>query len=101
MKKIVIGIAMVLLFTTATQLKAAPKSHTTPASPVKSVEIESLLGRLNEIKGMDMSALTRAEKRELRKEVQSTKEALRRGGYSGFYISGGAIIIIVLLILLL
>lgn len=63
-------------------------------------EVQVLLNRLEEIKEMDKSELTRAEKRELRKEVRDIKAQVRSTN-NGLYISAGAIIIILLLIILL
>jgi hypothetical protein len=78
-------------------------------------EVRSLIDRLDEIKEMDISKMTSAEKKVLRKEVRSINKDLT--AYSkadseakamaegeqlrGVYISGAAIIIILLLILLL
>ena len=103
---------------------------TTTAS-VKSEEearVDAQLTRLEEIKAMDLSTLSSAEKNELREEVLSIKNDVEqdsyrdgdhdryrdrdryrdtdRGGYhhghGGMYLSaGGAILIIVLLIILL
>ncbi len=78
-------------------------------------EVRSRIDRLEEIREMDISELTSAEKRELRKEVKtinkdlaafskadSEAKALADGQQMrGVYISGGAIIVILLLILLL
>ena len=69
-------------------------ANTTEAS----AEVRVMLERLNEIKEMDKSSLTRAERKELRKEVRTIKKAVRG---SGLYISTGAIIIILLLIIIL
>ncbi len=63
-------------------------------------EVQVMLDRLEEIKEMDKSNLTRAEKKELRKEVRSIKKELRSTG-NGVYLSVGAIIIIILLLILL
>jgi hypothetical protein len=104
MKKLTLSLASVLLLTTlsVTSVKAESKPLTpNTTSTAQSAHVNAMLARLNEIKAMDKSTLSRSEKRELRKEVQSTKEALRRDGYNGFYISGAAVIIIILLILLL
>ena len=49
-------------------------------------EVKVLLDRLNEIKAMDKSALTRVEKKALRKEVRSIKSTLRSSG-NGVYLS--------------
>ncbi len=63
-------------------------------------EAKILIDRLKEIKKMDKSEMTRAEKKELRKEVKTIKTTLRTS-YSGVYLSVGAIIIIILLLILL
>lgn len=61
---------------------------------------EVLIKRLEEIKAMDKSNLTRVEKRALRKEVKEIKSTLKASG-QGVYLSVGAIIIIILLLILL
>ena len=63
-------------------------------------EVQFKLDRLEEIKEMDKSDLSRVEKKELRKEVRAIKSDLKSTG-NGVYLSVGAIIIIVLLLILL
>lgn len=63
-------------------------------------EVKVMYDRLEEIKNMDKSEMTRSEKKELRKEVRSIKSELRSTG-NGVYLSVGAIIIIILLLILL
>lgn len=63
-------------------------------------EIQLKLDRLEEIKDMDKSDLSRSEKKELRKEVKEIKADLKSSG-NGLYLSVGAIIIIILLLILL
>ena len=63
-------------------------------------EVQNMLNRLNEIKEMDKSNLSSAEKKELRTEVKTIKKNLKKSG-QGVYLSVGAIIIIVLLLILL
>lgn len=77
-------------------------NETTIANPNSEVpaKVQVMLDRLEEIKEMDKSNLTRAEKKELRKEVRSIKKELRSTG-NGVYLSVGAIIIIILLLILL
>lgn len=67
---------------------------------IDSSNSKELLARLEEIKAMDMSAMSGLEKKELRKEVRSVKKQLRDNN-DGIYLSVGAIIIIVLLLILL
>ncbi len=69
-------------------------------NPEEDEKAKALLARLDEIKAMDKSGLTRVEKKELRKEVREIKSQLRATG-NGIYLSIGAIIIIILLLILL
>lgn len=78
-------------------LSEKPLSEITKEIPA---EVQVKLDRLNEIKAMDKSELTRVEKKALRKEVRETKAFLKSSG-NGLYLSVGAIIIIILLLILL
>jgi hypothetical protein len=69
-------------------------------TPVTGMESYPTMARLNEIKNMDKSKLTKAERRELRKEVRAIKDSRKANG-GGVYISAGAIIIILLLLIIL
>lgn len=78
---------------------------TLPADTAQSVKMEAgredeLLHRLEEIKAMDKSTLTHAEKKDLRKEVKSIRKEMREHE-SRVYISVGALIIIILLLILI
>lgn len=59
-----------------------------------------LTHRLEDIKGMNKSELTRLEKKELRMEVKSIKKEMKELS-GGVYLSVGAIIIVILLLILL
>ncbi|MBK7964083.1 MAG: hypothetical protein IPK10_01325 [Bacteroidetes bacterium] len=73
----------------------------TLTNPVDSTNSKELLARLEEMKAMDMSTMSRVEKKGLRNEVRETKKQLRENE-GGIYISvGAAILIVVLLILFL
>ena len=64
------------------------------------VQLERITNRVEEIKAMDKSNLSRAEKKELRKELRTMKKEARAMG-GGVYLSVGAIIIIILLLILI
>lgn len=66
---------------------------------VPSAEVEILTSRLEELKAMDKSRLTKNEKRVLKKEVR-TIEAKLRSISGGVYISASALIIILILLVL-
>jgi hypothetical protein len=74
----------------------APISNTT----ANDSKTEVLLNRLKEIRDMDKSNLSRADKKSLRKEVKEIKTTMRTTS-NGVYLSIGAIIIIILLLILI
>ncbi len=104
MKKVTF--TLMLMFITMSmipsQALAVPKNPIENANTPKEVpaEVKVLLNRLEEIKAMDKSEMSRAEKKELRKEVRAIKTELKSTG-NGVYLSVGAIIIIILLLILL
>lgn len=65
-----------------------------------SIYAEHLLARLDEIKLIDKSELSFAERRELRKEVRAIRSELRAIS-GGVYLSATAIIIILLILILI
>jgi hypothetical protein len=104
MKKIVFCIMAMFLSLTILPLQAATSnkvpSNSSTVPKTESAEANRLLLRLNEIKAMDKSKLNASEKKNLRKELRSTKERLKTIS-GGVYISVGAIILIVILLVIL
>lgn len=74
-----------------------PKAELTEAQQLRMTEIEN---RLQEIKAMDFSSLSKSEIKEIKAEMKVMKEDARAMG-NGIYLSVGAIIIIILLLILL
>lgn len=106
MKKVINTLAIVaLLFIMAPlQADARTKSvlRTRPVTESSASDAERarvLTSRLEEIKAMDKSSLSRAEKRQLRHEVRSIEKEMKTMS-SGVYISIGALLIIIIIILL-
>ncbi|HRN99875.1 MAG TPA: hypothetical protein PLA69_11295 [Flavobacterium sp.] len=100
---------IVFYLLTALTLSVAPTAQAAKgATPIevpndhKKAEARAnvLLARLDEIKAMDKSSMTRAQRKELRKEVKEIRSELRTTN-NGVYLSVGAIIIIILLLILL
>jgi len=83
-------------------LQSNAEAAIAPSSMVVSgpADPNASLARLYEIKAMDKSNLSGAEKRELRKEVKSLKREMK-GSSQGIYLSVGAVIIIILLLILI
>jgi hypothetical protein len=105
--------SIILLLIAFTSLTFAPAFANAPNDPPKiettnapnndaenAARAEVLKNRLEEIKAMDKSEMTRAEKKALRKEVKAIKAELAAVS-NGVYLSVGAIIIIILLLILL
>lgn len=123
MKKLAFGImtAFLLMSFIPTQLKAATESKPVSVPAIKTIEstnASTQLARLEEIKAMDLSTLSRSEKKELRQEVRVIKNDQdgygrrhrdggdrnydgRRGGGSVLFVGGGGLLIILLIILLI
>ncbi len=104
-KQVVCTLLLALLFTMSSPYVASAAMHATTAAIAKENTTESelatrLLHRLDEIKAMNKSDLSRAERKALRQEVRDIKKELRAVS-GGVYLSTGAIIIIVLLLILL
>jgi hypothetical protein len=77
--------------------KPVTSEATVPLAPE---EIAVLNNRLLEIEEMDMSALSRNEKRALRSEVRSIKGELKNNS-DGVYLSVGALLLVIVLLIIL
>jgi len=99
LKKLIPAVLMLFLAVPGFSNDARPANNT-PATETNALA-EVLVNRLEEIKAMDHSSMTRKEKRALRKEVKSIEKELKQIDEGGVYISVGGIIIILLLLILL
>ncbi len=87
-------------YPTQSSAVATVSSTSSSSKSTESTEARALLFRLTEIKSMDKSNLTPADKKSLRNEVLSIKERLSTLD-GGIYLSVGAVIIILLLLIIL
>ncbi|RPA69699.1 hypothetical protein EF405_06795 [Cyclobacteriaceae bacterium YHN15] len=69
-------------------------------STMTPAELQVLIDRLEEIKEMDKSSLTKAEKKDLRIELRDTKEEIKRNN-GGVYLSVGALLLVIILLIIL
>lgn len=67
----------------------------------KAQRVTEIKRRVEEIKAMDKSHLSRQERKELRKELKEMKSEARAITGGGVYLSVGAIIIIILVLILI
>jgi hypothetical protein len=77
-----------------------PSSQANSSPKTEDPRAQQLLNRLEEIKGINKSGLTRLEKKHLRKEVIGIKKEMKTLS-GGVYLSVGAIIIVILLLILI
>ena len=103
MKKFIYSLALIFtLSISANTVSAAGNNKAkTEMTAEQKVQLERIINRVDEIKSMDKSDLSRAEKKELRKELKELKSQARAIGSGGVYLSVGAIIIIILLLILI
>ena len=102
MKKIIYSLVLVftLGISTSTVSAADSKKPKTELTAEQKVQLDKLVNRVEEIRNMDKSNLSREEKRALRKELREMKDQARALS-GGVYLSVGAIIIIILLLILI
>lgn len=69
-------------------------------SQITAKEAQAMLDRIDEIRAIDKSDLTKVEKAELKKELKDMKQSIRKDG--GYIVIGtGTLVLIIILILLL
>ena len=96
-KKMLPALLMVMSITLITPVFASNSTPVKTEVP-KEVRAKQIETRLIEIRNMDKTNMTRAEKKDLRKEVKGLK---KEAATQGIYLSIGAVIIIILLLILL
>lgn len=89
-----------MLAISANSVSAAPAKDKVELTAEQKVQLDKIVNRVEEIKAMDKSNMSRAEKKELRNELREMKKQARAMG-GGVYLSVGAIIIIILLLILI
>ena len=102
-KKIVQTLAFLLLLSIsipsgATAITGDPV--TTSTTKTEDPRARQLMDRLDDIKKMDKSELTGAERKNLRKEVKGIRKEMKSMS-GGVYLSVGAIIIVILILILI
>ncbi|WP_373522867.1 hypothetical protein [Aquiflexum sp.] len=91
---------IVLFFLGLSPVSANDTKNIPVESTMTPAEMQVLIDRLEEIKKIDKSTLTKAERKDLRNELKETKKEITRNS-GGVYLSIGAIILVILLLILL
>lgn len=108
MKSKFLLLAFTLMLVVTTTLNATPATKKALAEKVMAMTAEQKEARIAEmkqrvqiIKAMDRSQLSRAERKALREELRNMNKEAKAISNAGIYLSLGAIIVIVVLLLLL
>lgn len=104
MRKILYTFLVALILTTTVSSSFASVNSKVPAKELTTeqrAEIQQIQQRVEEIKAMDKSQLSRSERKALKKELREMNGRARAIGGGGVYLSVGAIIIIILLLILI
>lgn len=96
-------IIMLLLSTVQSTVFASEKNRSSDDVSINEMPaaLKKTLNRLEEIKAMDKSFMSRLEKRELRKELRTNKANLKAKDNSVFLSIGGIVIITLVMVLAL
>lgn len=102
MKKIIYALMLVFTLGISANTVSASENNKpkTELTAEQQAQLDKIVSRVEEIRKMDKSHLTRAEKKALRKELREMKEQARILD-RGVYLSVGAIIIIILLLIII
>ena len=101
MKRIIFALALffsALLVIQPTSSFAKNKKELTVEQQAK---LDSIQTRVEEIKHMDKSTLSKEEKRELKTELKTMRKEAKALGGGGIYLSVGAVLIIILVLILI
>jgi hypothetical protein len=91
---------VVLLITVGTPVLATVTENVIPATETPEQKLERFNRRIEEIKTMDKSTMSRSERKALKEEVRQIRdEAKALSG--GVYLSVGALLVVILLLILL
>ena len=102
MKKLLYTLTAAIMLTfSANTSSAAVKAPAKELTEQQQVQIEQIKRRVEEIRAMDKSDLSREERKELRKELRDMKGQANAIANGGVYLSVGAIIIILLVLILI
>ncbi|SMC63890.1 hypothetical protein [Pedobacter africanus] len=102
MKRLIYTLALLFTLTISTNVVSAAdsKKAKTEMTAEQKAQLDRIKTRVEEIRDMDKSDLSREERKELRKELRELKKEARAMS-GGVYLSVGAIIIIILLLILI
>jgi len=102
MKKLIyVALSFFLLIGSVNVASATTKKDNQPLTEQQQAQLLKLTNRVEEIRNMDRSNLTRSQKQVLRAELKDMKNQANAISNGGIYLSITAILVIILILLLL
>ena len=94
-------VVAIILFVASPSFASVPNA-VAPTTPVETPDeqIARLTRRIEEIRDMDKSNMSRAERKALKNEVKEIKDQVKATG-GGVYLSVGALILVIILLIVL
>lgn len=99
-KQLIYIFAFAAVFSLTPNFSQAAPPIKPPMTLADELAAKALVNRLEQIKAMDISDMSRAEKQELRQKTRAIKKELKTMN-GGIYISAGAVIVVLLLLILI
>jgi len=104
MKKIIFFVSLMFLSLSTSTVFASKTDPTavpvTKENKLSEEEMSRLKNRVEEIRDMDKTNLSRIEKRELRKELRAIRSTIHSNGGGYVYIGGTTLLLIIILIII-
>ncbi len=100
--KFLVMLGLVVIFMVSPVLANNTNKNDPEKEAKYSQEVQRIVDKVNTLKDIDRSEMSREEKKELKAEIRELKDAANEANKNGgIYISTGAVIIILLLIIIL
>ncbi|WP_442796253.1 hypothetical protein [Pelobium manganitolerans] len=101
MKKLTYFAFSLLMLVASTNFASATEKTDKALSAAQQAKLEQLTNRVEQIRSMDKSHMSRAEKKELRAELRQMKKEANAIGNGGIYLSVTALLVIIIVLLIL
>ncbi|MBK0382561.1 hypothetical protein I5M32_06260 [Pedobacter sp. SD-b] len=102
MKKLIyLTLSLFLLVGSVNVASAKTNNETKPLTEKQQLELKKLTDRVEEIRNMDRSNLSREQKKELRAELRAMKKEANSISNGGIYLSVTALLVIIIILLIL
>lgn len=101
MKKLMYFAFSFIMLLSTVNIASANDKNAKALTPQQQVKLEQLTNRVEEIRSMDKSDLSRQDKRALRSELKQMKSEANAISNGGVYLSITALLVIVILLLIL